>query len=215
MDMVKKNIISIICGVIALGAVVASFIPLGSQVDAWQAELTKADQTHKSIQGELTKSRKLPQVDPTKTEAEELPYFPSQQVIDQGKKIVGEMQKESTTMRDTAVAMNKHTLLVPQSLPVPPNQGVQFDFRIKYTDLMTVPGPGHLPKLVASMKAGLPPTADELTKRKQEVADKITKDVVISPRRRPFNKPSSKSPMRSRSSPSRCGWRLRRRVWSM
>jgi hypothetical protein len=179
MAIVKKNLISIICGVIALGAVIASFMPLGSQVQAWQADLDKGKQTHEQIQGELTKPRKLPQVDPNKTEADDLPYFPSKPVIDAGNKIVGEMKKESTAMRDAAVAMNKHTLLVPQSLPLPPNQGVQFDFRIKYTDLMTVSGPGHLPKLVAPLKAGLPPTADELMKRKQEIADKITKDVVI------------------------------------
>ncbi len=179
MAIVKKNLISIICGVIALGAIVASFMPLGSQVQQVQADLDKAKQTNEQIQGENNKQRKMPVVDPTKTEADELPIFPSQPVIDQGKKIVAEMQKESITMRDAAVAMNKHTLLVPQSLPLPPNQGVQFDFRIKYTGLMTVAGPGQLPKLVAPMKAGLPPTAEELLKRKQEIADQITKDRVI------------------------------------
>jgi hypothetical protein len=179
MAIVKKNLISIICGVIALGAIIASFMPLGTQVQTVQADLDKAKQTHEQIQGEINKQRKMPVVDPTKTEADDLPVFPSQPIIDQGKKIVAEMQKESTAMRDAAVAMNKHALLVPQSLPLPPNQGVQFDFRIKYTDLMSVPGPGQLPKLVAPMKAGLPPTVEELTKRKQEIADKITKERVI------------------------------------
>ncbi|HEX8521594.1 MAG TPA: hypothetical protein VF669_05000 [Tepidisphaeraceae bacterium] len=179
MEFVKKNIISIICGIVAIGAIVASFVPLGGMVQEVQAQLDKSAQTHKAMQEQLNKKRNLPLLDPSKTEAEELAIFPNDKQNQAGKEIVDKLKGQSTTMRDAAVDMNKHALLVATSLPLPPNQGIQFQFRDTYTALMTIPGPGQLPKLAASMRAGVPPTLDEVNRRKAEIQDRIAKEKVI------------------------------------
>src|SRR5438105_4758149 len=133
MDIVKKNIFSIICGVIAIAAVVAAFIPLGGMIAADQTDLQKDKQTYDAMNGLLHKTRQLPSVDPDKPEQEALPAsFPGPEIIKQGQGIVAEMKKESEAMRDAAVAMNKHELLVPSSLPNPPMQAQQMQFRDRY-----------------------------------------------------------------------------------
>ncbi len=179
MDIVKNNWFSIVCGVVVIAALIAAYTPLGSQVQALQGNLDKSAQTSRKMQELLTRHRTLPLVDPTRTEAAELPVFPSHTVYEAGKKIVAQIHEQSLAMQDAAVKMNKHELLTKQSLPMPPSQGVQFQFRIDYTDLMSATGPQHLPKLVGPMKPGVPPTAEELTKRKQEIADKIKQNRLI------------------------------------
>jgi hypothetical protein len=180
MDIVKNNWFSIGCGVVVIAALIAAYTPLGGQVQQLQANLDQSAQTNRKMHDLLTRSRTLPLVDPSKTEAAELPVFPSQTVINDGKKIVAKIHDQSLAMREAAVKMNKHELLTQQSLPIPPSQGVQFQFRIDYTNLMIPPAPQQLPRLVAPMKPGMPPTVEEVTKAKQKVADDIKSKRMIS-----------------------------------
>jgi hypothetical protein len=179
MDFVKKNIVSIICGVIAIAAVVAAFVPLGGMVVDVQGQLDKSAQTHKSMQELGNKARQLPIVDPDKAEAETLTAFPSQKVIDQGKAIVEEMKKQSSAMLAAAIKMNEHKLLVDKSLPTPPSQFQQYQFRDQYRDLLLPVTMGALPKIATTMKGGVPPTSQDLEKRKLEIAERITKELLI------------------------------------
>lgn len=202
MEIVKKNWLSLVCGLVVILALVAAYTPLGTQVQKLRAKMDHSAQTNSKMENLLNRRRTLPLVDPTKTKAAELPAFPSKTVIADGKKIVARIHDQSLSMENAAVAIDlplptsekskllasvndlknfskllkeaeQHVLLTPGSLPMPPGQGVQYQFQTDYTKLMSASGPGGLPNLVASMRPGVPPTTDELTKAQQKIADQI------------------------------------------
>ena len=57
MELVKKNIVSVICGVVAILAIVASFFPLGGYVEDLQASLNKSKTDYSSLETLRTKPR--------------------------------------------------------------------------------------------------------------------------------------------------------------
>ena len=81
MEIVKKNIISIICGVVALAAVAVWFtIGTGKQQEV-QDKLAQSKQTHDALAALLTKTRQLPTVDPDNPTTDNLKQFPSEKII--------------------------------------------------------------------------------------------------------------------------------------
>src|SRR3712207_4389074 len=112
MDIVKKNIVSIICGVIAIIAIIASFFPPSGYAADLQARLDKGKQQHGTLIGLLSKTRKLPVLSPDASGDQPLSTFPNQEIIDKGKGVVSQVEAQSQRMRDTAVALNAKKLLV-------------------------------------------------------------------------------------------------------
>ena len=49
MELVKKNIVSVVCGVVAIAAIVASFFPLGGYVEELQGALNKSKTDYSSL----------------------------------------------------------------------------------------------------------------------------------------------------------------------
>jgi len=90
-------------------------------------------------------------------------------------------------MREAAVKMNEHKLLVPQSLPMPPSQFQQYQFRDQYRDLLLPAAQGALPKIAATMRGGVPPNAADVQKRAAEITEKITKEKLITVNGQPTN----------------------------
>src|SRR5438105_464297 len=107
MDIIKKNLISIVCGVVAILAIVAWQFPLNGMIAKNQEELDKQKGTHQQMETLLRKPRQLPTINVNQT-PEPLKVFPSQSIIDQGAKIKEQLTKQSEAMRDAAVAINKH-----------------------------------------------------------------------------------------------------------
>src|ERR1700721_782743 len=60
MDVVKKNLLSIIFGVIALLAVAALFYPIGGMYEEMQKTLTTEGSSYNEVTGLLNKKRQLP-----------------------------------------------------------------------------------------------------------------------------------------------------------
>src|SRR3978361_2290067 len=102
MDLVKKNIVSIIFGVIALAAIVVAFTMLPSSKAALQTKLDARKATHEQWAALQTKNRPLPSVNPDSPTQENLSGFPNQKIIDQGTAVVAEVEKESNAIRDAA-----------------------------------------------------------------------------------------------------------------
>src|SRR5437762_6944927 len=105
MEIVKKNIVSIICGVVALAAVVVAFTFVSGKMSELQRSAEARKAAHDSLRTLLTKPRELPVVDPDNPTAAKLDKFPSDSIIKQGEAITASVATESKAMSDAAVAM--------------------------------------------------------------------------------------------------------------
>lgn len=166
MDIVKKNIVSIICGVIAVAAVVAAFYPMGGKFDEIKQQLNTRAAKYQEASGIVSKSRRMPVIDLVSTdEPPPLNYFPSPKITTMAKTFLDQLIAQSRGVLEEAVKINKAEcvvgpnntiLLTPDSLPEPkPNADNTFkkDLQPEFDDL-------RLKVLVA----GFPPTAEEIKK---------------------------------------------------
>ena len=171
MDLVKKNILSIIFAAVALLALVAWIWPLGSiQAEAKQ-NLTKRVQVNSSMQSLLKANRTLPLTSLNGGEEQKLGVFPSPKVIEWGKETTKQMQNEVLGVKAVAKRLNERPLLVPDSLPVPAPT-LEFRFRDVYLRYMA-----DFAKL---FKAGTPPTQADITLAEQEMwAGKFAPQIII------------------------------------
>ena len=198
MEIVKKNIVSIICGVVALAAVVVAFVIVPGRKEALQANVNQSKTTHDAVNTLLTKQRQLPVVNPDSPEQKPLEAFPSDAVIKQGDALTKKVEEESKAIFKAAVEMNKHELLVPGSLPAP-FQPQQFAFRRGYVSalppLIPPAQPGQPPqggpmksKFAQELTAGMPPSPDEVRFAGETLAADIrAKKLVFNSQNQPAN----------------------------
>jgi hypothetical protein len=197
MEIIKKNMISVICGVVALAAVVLAFTYVSGKASELQASLDSRAAANQALQSLLTKPRELPLVSESQT-PEPLNPFPSEYVIKQGEAITKTVAKESKAMVDAAVAMNRHEPLVPGELPAP-NFVAAIGFRTRYQQFYPqvgpngappamAPGGGNAPatnepfintELAKALNAGMPPTADEIRVALDAAINKIKSTMLI------------------------------------
>jgi len=172
MELIKKNIISVIYAFVAILAIVASFFPLGGYIGELQKSLDDSKSKYSTLESLTTKQRNLPILSLDETTPLPLGMFPSQDVIDKAGKVVKEVAIQSIKMRDAAVGMNKRTRLVAGSLPNPGARD-EIAFRDTYIPLMTFGPNGEISKLLAEYRAGImPPKAlidKEVLERQNEI----------------------------------------------
>jgi hypothetical protein len=178
MDFVKKNLVSLICAVVALAALVAVFIwPLGGRFAELQEKVDKRLALDKKASGLLNKKRTLPVFDPNPTataDADTLPRFPSAEIIKVGSKAVEKMHAQSGVVYDTAWRMNQQGkgLVAEGSLPAPRSSQVALNFRRTLQ--------AALDKLrQQELLAGIPPTDEEMKNRAGVIWDEIKKKFII------------------------------------
>src|SRR5690242_21332190 len=96
MDIVKKNVLSILCGVVAVAAIVVYAMWVSGQRTRLQQELAQRKQTFDQLVQVQGKTRHLPIVSLTAdAQPEELKHFPSQKIIEAGKAAVKQVQDQS------------------------------------------------------------------------------------------------------------------------
>ena len=168
MDIVKKNWLSIACGVVALLALAALPFYVGAQQKDLQKKLDARQKTHVEITGVLKKPRHLPvvSIDPNAT-APELGPFPSPTVIKAGQEAITKVQKQSEELEKLATDMNRHKVLLEGSLPVP--QDI-FSFQQAYSKEMHSGIPERL-------NSATPPTDAEI-KEKMAAEEKRLTDLA-------------------------------------
>jgi hypothetical protein len=173
MDIVKKNLISIICGVIALLALVAVFVwPLDGYYETLK---TKAEDRAK-VQGKITtllgKTRTVPVFDPNNPTATNLPAFPSETLIKRGKAAQQGVAGTSDNVVNLAIQLNERKLVVPDSLPTPANQPIAIKFRSNLQAALD-----HL--RTDELLAGIPPTSEEFNNRADILWKSMQKDIIV------------------------------------
>jgi hypothetical protein len=193
MEIVKKNIISVICGVVAILAIVASFFPLGGYIQELQRNLDDSKSKYTSLESLRTKQRNQPILKLDETTPQPLGMFPSDNVIEAAGKVVKQVESESVRMRDAAIKMNQRQQLVEGALPNP-GPALLIRFRDRYAAQMAPPlgGPNNQPtgepsKLLQEYKAGVLPNQfvidQEKARRIQEIQEtrtqKDTRGAVI------------------------------------
>src|SRR5580658_11353493 len=98
LEVVKKNLLSILSGVVAIAAVVATYWPVGGMFQTLQAASDARGAVYTELEGLLTKPRQLPLTDPANTQQEPLKAFPNQKTIDLGNRVTSHVSKQSTDM---------------------------------------------------------------------------------------------------------------------
>lgn len=175
MDIVKKNLVSIICGVVALIATFAVFIyPL----DGFFDELIEKAKARAAVQQKIStlvqRPRTMPVIDPSSSVAAKLPKFPSDEIIKLGRLAQSGVHTESAACYTKAVELNRkgHDLVVPESLPVVTSQTLAINYRRLLQEALN--------KLRdEELVAGVPPTKEQFEKRAAARKQELAKDLII------------------------------------
>lgn len=179
MDIVKKNLISIVCGLVAVIAIIVLFWPTGDYQSKLQADLDTRKGVFTSLSQLQNRQRNLPIVVPGQSEPVPLNRFPSEPVIAAGKAAQQKVQSQSQQMLKDAVAINKQDLLVPDSLPSP-RVTDQFRFTEEYVRKLNLrQDPSNTDCIQVQILNGVQPlTQDQLKRASDQLWDSKYKPQV-------------------------------------
>ena len=154
MEVVKKNIFGIVCGVIALLAVVSIFFPMGGMFDQLRAKVDGSRQMHQDITTLISKERTAPSINFLKPEEKPpLEMFPTKAVIAEGEKVVAEVKGQADKLLKQALDMNARRPLTNRALPS--GRGADLlEFKRAYY--------GQMQQFIQDMNATVPPTPSEV-----------------------------------------------------
>ena len=162
MNVVKKNLLSILCGVVALLAVVALVWPLEGMNESARAELKKQKETYEAIESLSTKQRKLPVFTIEAGEEVPLEAFPTPEITKKGEEASERMKEQGEGMVQKAREVNEKAPLFAGSLDR--LRGTEAaEFRDRYLEVIR----NELPAKV--LKAGEPPTEEDRLARAEAV----------------------------------------------
>ena len=173
MQIIKKNILSIVFGVIVLVAIVVYFVVVsGSMYPDLEAAANERKAAYDKLAGLLSKSRTLPPLDFEKTEQQPLPAFPVELVIQRGQAATKDLQAQASKMMDMAVTFNERKPLVPGLFPKA--QGLdKVAFRDAYGQWVAQ----HVPQL---LRAANPPTEEDIALAEDKLwNDKYSKQIIL------------------------------------
>jgi hypothetical protein len=175
MEIVKKNMFSIIFGVIAILAVVALFWPISGMYDSQAQVLQQRIDVSGKLDSVTNAQRNMPLLDPNQAQADPLPVFPTQQVIDAGTAATTEVAKQAAAMLKLAKDTNAHLPLAssPDELPKPSEQA-RFNFAVIYGDTV-----GTYERWTQIIDSTSPPTPDEVNAEKAKLQDAINKARLV------------------------------------
>ncbi|MGD0138375.1 MAG: hypothetical protein ABSD28_05820 [Tepidisphaeraceae bacterium] len=169
MDFIKKNIFSIVFGVIALAAVGALFWPIGGLYAGLQTLLDARMQVNGTLERLANQSRSMPLLSPDETTPTPLEVFPTDAVIAAGTDANAQVHQQAQHLSDQATIANKHDLLLPGELPTPSDQD-RFNFAYKYSQ--EIDGYSRWQKILDSTS---PPTSAEVDAAKGKLQLEINK----------------------------------------
>jgi len=177
---IKKNLLSIICGVIALAAIVAVFVwPINGYFADLQTQVDARKAAYSTATTLLHKQRTLPVLDPLSTDPQPLKDFPTDPVIARGSLAEKAIADESKAMLDTATKLVTHQPLYASALPDGGTMDATYFLR-KYQQVMTFPNSdpdqSKLTLPVAILHAGMPPADVDIKARQDDVKNQITKE---------------------------------------
>jgi hypothetical protein len=173
MEVVKKNLVSIICGVIALMAVGALFWPISGLYAGLLTQLDARVQVSSSLDSLANTPRTMPLLSPDDTNPQPLEVFPNDQVIAAATKAAGLVTQQAQNMLDYATSVNQRTMLVDNELPKP-DDATRYAFANQYAAAIT--DYSRWQKILDSTS---PPSPAEVQAEKDAKFDEIKKNKLI------------------------------------
>ncbi len=188
MDIVKKNLLSIICGVIAIIAIVLIFFPLGGMFE----ELRVNTETSKKIGEEISsldkQARTWPTLSPREEDRVPLTSFPTEGTIKVAENMTKSWSQAATAFLNEAISLQKSrfTLLEPRSLPTGGGYatGIRFieAYQRKFGQYKN-PQTGEVPQndtiYTKVLNSTLPPSAEEIKNEQDRKANQIRADKTV------------------------------------
>jgi hypothetical protein len=168
MEVVKRNMYSIICGVVAIIAVVLVFYPLGGWFEDLQGKLDTSEADYSSINSLLSKEHTAPDVDIDNAEQRKLGRFPTPKVIQAGEAAVQRVQDQSLKLLQRAMEMNRKAPLVTGALPRPSTNAILSQFRIEYYR--------KFDEFKQRLNATIPPLEEDVQKRVQQLQEEMNQN---------------------------------------
>jgi len=179
MDIVKKNLVSIILGVVALAAVVANFYPMTGMYEELHGKADARAKIDGDLKGLLSKPRTLPSLTEG-GQTQPLQYFPTPRIIEQGKEATKKVSDGSMALLDGVVKMNVHEPLFPGALPGQMGDPVSAgEFARRYVQITGLANPDTRKgsAFVTKYKWGIPPLDPEVTAAAEAKKNEITNDM--------------------------------------
>jgi hypothetical protein len=177
MEIVKKNILSIISGVIALLALIAWFWPIGGMFATAQTTLNEKTALYSGINSIRNKSRHWPVNGYENDPPIPLKRFPNEQIIKEGENVKKAVHDQADKMLRVTVygdpqlniEGNVHATLLPDVFPDPHER--RFNFQTAYLEMVEK-------TFKKNLEAVVPPNDDEIRSRaeklwKEEYEDKV------------------------------------------
>jgi hypothetical protein len=164
---IKKNLVSIISGVVALLAVGALYWPMSGLYADLETRLDARIAVSSSLDSLAKQSRSMPLLSPDQTTPDPLTVFPTQPVIDAGVAATQQMSQQATNMLQRAVTANQHLPLEAGELPKP-SDSMKYTFAKHYAEL--IDNYNHWQQILDST---MPPTPAEV----QAAKDKLKADI--------------------------------------
>ena len=168
MEVVKRNMYSIICGIVAIIAVVLVFYPLGGWFETLQGKLNESASDYSSINSLLGKEHTAPDVDINNAEQRKLGKFPTPKVIQAGEAAVQKVQDQSLKLLQAAMKMNEKAPLVPGALPRPETAAMLSQFRIAYYQKFN--------EFKQKLNATMAPLEEDVQKRMQQLQEEMNQN---------------------------------------
>lgn len=164
MELVKKNIASIVCGVVVVLALVALFWPISGWVSNLQTSVNNSKKNYADkMQALMSAPRKLPITNALDSNAEQpaLKQFPTEQVIKLGEEVKDQVQKQAQEMLQATIQRNRHEPILPMSVTHPPDP---FQFQRAYLQYLGVwpPDDPKAPTIKTLLNSVTPPNAKEI-----------------------------------------------------
>lgn len=169
MEVVKKNLFSIIFGVIAILAVVAVYWPITGLYADLSSRLDTRVGVSSALDSLANQQRSMPLLNPDQLNADPLTVFPTDPVTAAAQVATDQLKQQAQNMLDLATNTNRHLPLVDGELPQPSDQA-RFEFANKYAQ--EIDGYHRWQQILDSTA---PPTPAEVQAAKDELHDQINK----------------------------------------
>jgi hypothetical protein len=164
MPIIKKNILSIVCGVLVIAAVVVYFVWVsGSLYPDLEASAKQRKSQYDTLNNLLGKSRTMPVIDLKNTQPVPLPCFPTTEVIEQAKQVTTKLTGQSAQILKLATELNQHKPLIDGVFPKP-NDTAKLLFRDAYARYVT----NGIPEM---LNAARPPSEEDVQERETKLWD--------------------------------------------
>ncbi len=170
MELVRKNILSIVCGVIAVLALVSLVWPISPMYAELQTTLDSRKKAAEQLVALKNSPRFLPVIELDNPKPGTLVQFPNRAIIEAGGEATKKVQDQSRLILEKAKELNKHELLLPKE-----TEFSAFEFRDEYNKLFK-PGPKSFSDI---LNATLPPDDNDIAAAAEELWNKEYKIKIV------------------------------------